>query len=558
MAVNTLITIQDKLREFAQGHAQIQRIFFGGEDKRAPLLTDAELFPALYVAPIDVLLGRAHNTHRLRIYVYERLDSGASDEWENANDTSLILRDIRVWWNDYGTDDIFIESDPTGTFKTDAELDNLVGYYADFLFQIPSHGRCDVPVNITPTPTPSCNPATVNIEINGDLEITEEIPSGNSETISLTIQNTASTQVGVVSGDTVTVPDSTANVQVNGTPAFLESIPSGVTETIALIVENTASTQVGSVSGSTITAPNATTNIQFNGVTQKTVSVPSGASQNDNTNIVNTSGAQVGTFASGQITVPNATANIQVLGVTKQTVSIASGATSNIQALPNVPEFGIRKSGQTLISLPNDAVNNLLGIGADWWNLRATPNNINCFGNYKRFTNVTGNYQEESTGTYFNAAGVALGTQTFAAAFPSGIIIDWFSRFPSADGTKMFVYGWAVNSISGTLNRLAAANYCNALTVGGYSVWKLPKKTNFDMLANESITNLSGYMPLSSSGAAFGQFFWTEDSYSSTNPASRYTLGASGTPWARGRDPLELTNRALPIRIFEIVGNTLI
>lgn len=509
MAVNTLITIQEKLREFAESHAQIQRIYFGGEDKRAPLLTDAELFPALYVAPIDVLLGRAHNTHRLRIYVYERLDSGASDEWENANDTSLILRDIRVWWNDYGVDDILIESDPTGTFKTDAELDNLVGYYADFLFQIPSHGRCDVPVNITPTPTPSCNPATVNIEINGDLEITEEIPSGNSETIFLTIQNTASTQVGVVSGDTVTVPDSTANVQVNGTPAFSESIPSGVTETIALIVENTASTQVGSVSGSTVT-------------------------------------------------VPDSTANIQLLGVTKQTVSIASGTTTNIQALPNVPEFGLRKSGQTLISLPNDAVNNLLGMGADWWNLRATPNNINCFGNYKRFTNVTGNYQDEVSGTYFDAAGVALGVQTFAAAFSNGIVIDWFSRFPNSDGTRMFVYGWAIESIPIiSMNRLTAANYCDTLTVGGYSVWKLPKKVNMDLLANESMTVLSGYRPLNSSTANFSLNFWLEDSIPSGNIASRYSLGSAAAPYQRARDPLE-TNRALPFRIFEIVGNTLI
>jgi hypothetical protein len=184
MAINTLITLRDALQAFADGHGQIQRIYFGADDKRAPLLTDAELFPALYVAPIDVVVGQAHNTHRLRIYVYERLDSGASDEWENANDTSLILRDIRVWWNAYGIDDILISEDPTGQFKTDSELDNLVGYFAEFLFEIPSHGRCDVPVSIAPIPPPTCEDASYIVEYaNGDPIESGTIPSGGSETI---------------------------------------------------------------------------------------------------------------------------------------------------------------------------------------------------------------------------------------------------------------------------------------------------------------------------------------------------------------------------------------
>lgn len=484
MAINTLITIKDSLQLFVDQHQQLQRVVFGADDARAQLITESELFPMIYVAPVDVLVGEAHNTHRLRVYVYEKLNEDVSDFWENANDTSLMLRDIRVWWNAYNMDsDILISENPTGQIKTDAELDGLVGYSAEILFQIPSHGRCDVPLApVVQPPLPTCAPVTYTITRDNQPFDSGSIASG---------------------GDlVVNVPSLCAPATFNLNGVEVGTAASG--GELNILVKNTANTQVGSL-------------------------------------------------ISGEFIVPDATANIQLLGVTQQTVSIPSGASSNIQALPNVPEFGPRKSGQTLISLPNDATNNLLGMGQDWWNLRPTPNNINCFGNYKRFTNVIGNYQDEISGTYFDSDGVALGTQTFAAAFPSGIVIDWFSRFPLADGTRMFVYGWALESISTTpLNRLDAANYCNGLTVGGFAVWKLPKKVNIDLLANESMTVLSNYRPLNSSSANFSLNFWLEDSTPSGNIASRYSLGSAAAPYTRNRDPLE-TNRVLPIRVFEIV-----
>jgi hypothetical protein len=251
MAINTLITLRDALQAFADGHGQIQRIYFGADDKRAPLLTDAELFPALYVAPIDVVVGQAHNTHRLRIYVYERLDSGASDEWENANDTSLILRDIRVWWNAYGIDDILISEDPTGQFKTDSELDNLVGYFAEFLFEIPSHGRCDVPVSIAPIPPPVCAPVTYNVEYaNGDpIESGSEPSGGNIEVIvpnpvcapaSFTLVNTDATVLDsgtIASGgsQTITAPDGTVTIRRDGVFYATQAVRSNGSETVNVI-----------------------------------------------------------------------------------------------------------------------------------------------------------------------------------------------------------------------------------------------------------------------------------------------------------------------------------
>jgi len=114
MAINTLVTIQDTLTAWAVGHDILKgRIVFEADDHRSAYITEESEFPIMFVAPIDVTLGRAMNTHTLRVYIYERINDDRLDVWENANDTSLLLRDIRVWWNDYGGDDITIIENPS-------------------------------------------------------------------------------------------------------------------------------------------------------------------------------------------------------------------------------------------------------------------------------------------------------------------------------------------------------------------------------------------------------------------------------------------------------------
>lgn len=221
MAINTLITIKDALTEFTNGHAQLKYIGFEADDHREPIITQFDEFPILFVAPIDVFVARAMNIHTLRIYVYERINDDRLDVWENANDTSLILRDIRVWWNDYGSGDINIVDDPIGTFASDRELDNLVGYYADFRFEIPSHGRCDVPVNIPPTPPTPSPCVDSEITVNGN----EFGTVGSGETLDIPILNTEDTAVGDIDGSTVVVADSIINInteQVTELPAETE------------------------------------------------------------------------------------------------------------------------------------------------------------------------------------------------------------------------------------------------------------------------------------------------------------------------------------------------
>jgi hypothetical protein len=213
---------------------------FEADDHRSAYITEQSEFPVMFVAPIDVEVGRAMNTHTLRVYIYERLNDDRLDVIENANDTSLILRDIRVWWNDYGTDDIQIVEDPVGTFGSDRELDNLVGYFADIRFEIPSHGRCKVPVNVTPTPTPSC--------LSGEVEITDsegnelykvEVASGGSDVQPIAdstavLKDTGGTVISTTSilaegSEDITAPDATVE---NSDASYTLSIASGGSEVL--------------------------------------------------------------------------------------------------------------------------------------------------------------------------------------------------------------------------------------------------------------------------------------------------------------------------------------
>ena len=522
MAINTLITLRDKLREFADGHAQIQRIYFGADDKRAPVLTDAELFPAVYVAPIDKVSGRAHDTHRLRIYIYERLDSAASDEWENANDTSLIFRDFRVWWNDYGTDDILIESDPTGTFKTDSELDNLVGYFGEFLFQIPSHGRCQVPVNIEPSPNPTCEPVTYNVEYaNGDPIESGTEPSGGH--IEVIVPNPACEPV---------------TLEVNGIE--IGSEPSG--GAFELSVEQ-GGIEVGSLVDGVWVVP------ECEPCEDATAVLIDTATPTPNT----ISTTPISSGSSANIVAPDGTVTVNRDGVffATQTVRSNGTATVNVPSNNSMPNTGIYKSGQTILVLPSDAVRNLEGMGADWWNLDPATQNANIFGNYKRFTSSLGNYQSETNGLFYDKNGNVL--PNYAAAFPMGMIVDWSTR----DWQYGKVLAYALNNVVAGLGdtRANLDTQFEALTIGSYSNWKLPNLKELFNICRIGSGNRTNYIPFNNS-ANLATNFWVRDAHDALT-GSRINLG-SGSNFIQTGLALNSQNRGLAVSYLTISGNTLI
>jgi hypothetical protein len=565
MAINTLITLRDALQAFADGHGQIQRIYFGADDKRAPLLTDAELFPALYVAPIDVVVGQAHNTHRLRIYVYERLDSGASDEWENANDTSLILRDIRVWWNAYGIDDILISEDPTGQFKTDSELDNLVGYFSEFLFEIPSHGRCDVPVSIAPIPPPTCEDASYIVEYaNGDPIESGTIPSGGSETIvvpncpavdpsdvfingveigtttngeqfditveqggvevgsfvggvwvvpecspcddaSFTLVNTDATVLDsgtIPSGGSQTITAPDADISLNGV-AF-PSIPSGGSDNIE-VRRATGSTQVGSKQG------------QFWRIANTTVQLRDSA--NNNIGSAHSYAAET----SHNLTAPDGTVTIRRDGVFYATQAVRSNGSETVNVISAVTTPKGRMPLKTWQTTPQ-------GSGTDGdleqgygVSLLVLPYN-NPFGNTNRFTAPDG-------------------SQTYTDA----IACDWLTWNESTNTVLMVHFGSVAGQVLSQNRSLAdGITYINGLTVGGYSGWNMINKNQLLFLTeDEAGFNSLNYAPFNI-GALNIQ---TNTAYSATSRAVREGTGRLSA--------LTTTARTLAVRIGTVSGTVI-
>ena len=565
MAINTLITLRDALQAFADGHGQIQRIFFGADDKRAPLLTAAELFPTLYVAPIDVLVGQAHNTHRLRIYVYERLDSAASDEWENANDTSLILRDIRVWWNAYGIDDILISEDPTGTFKTDSELDNLVGYYAEFLFEIPSHGRCDVPVDIEPVPPVVCAPANYVVEYaNGDPIESGTIPSGgfemvivpncpavdpsdvyingveigtttNGEQFDITVEQ-GGIEVGSFVDGVWVVPecepcnDATAVLKdTDGNTLSTTDIPSGATEDIiapdatfdingvqvATILSGgsdsievrraSGSTQVGSLQGQHWRVANTTVQLRDSAA--------------NNIGAVNSYGAE----SSNNLTAPDGTVTVRRDGVFFATQVVRSNGTETV----NVPSVATTPKGQmplkTFQTTPQGSGTDgdlEQGFGVSY---AVLPYN-NPFGNTNRFTAPDG-------------------SQTYTDA----IACDWLTWNESTNTVLMIHFGSGALQVLTTNRSLAdGITYINGLTVGGYSGWNMINKNQLENITDNevSINNLN-VAPFNI-GAVTIQ---TNTAYSATNRVIRTAAGLMNLSTS--------TARTLAVRIGTVSGTVI-
>jgi hypothetical protein len=562
MAINTLITLRDALQAFADGHGQIQRIFFGADDKRAPLLTDAELFPALYVAPIDVVVGQAHNTHRLRIYVYERLDSAASDEWENANDTSLILRDIRVWWNAYGIDDILISEDPTGTFKTDSELDNLVGYYAEFLFEIPSHGRCDVPVSIAPIPPPpTCEDASYIVEYaNGDPIESGSIPSGGSETIvvpncppvdpsdvfingveigtttngeqfDITVEQggievgsfidgvwvvpeclnakaflkdtdgniLSITEIPSGTSEDIIAPDATVNINGN----FFENIRSGETKNIS-VRKATGADEIGSEQGSHWRIGDSAITLKDTANnTLSTTNVPATESAN--------------------ITAPDGTVTVNRDGVFFATQVVRSNGTATV----NVPSVVSTPKGQmplkTFQTTPQGSGTDgdlEQGYGVSY---AVLPYN-NPFGNTNRFTAPDG-------------------SQTYTDA----IACDWLTWNDSTNTVLMIHFGSAAGQVLATNRSLAdGITYINGLTVGGYSGWNMINKNQLENIVdNEVSLNNLNVAPFNIGAVAIQ----TNTAYSATNRAVRATGGGMSLSTA--------TTRTLAVRIGTVAGTVI-
>jgi hypothetical protein len=550
MAINTLITLKDALTAFANGHGQLQgRIIFEADDHRSAYITEESEFPILFVAPISVQIGRAMNTHSLRCYVYERINDDRTDVIENANDTSLILRDIRVWWNDYGVDDIQIIEDVNAEFGSDKELDNLVGYFSDIRFELPSHGRCDVPVDVQPIPVPSCADASYLVEyVNGTPIESGTIPSGGSATIQVpnplvcddaTVENSDLSYTATVSsGDTLVLPDITVtdsdgstftqpavtnvvctfnppcdDAIVNINSVFWDNVPSGGTENI-IVRQSSGSTQVGSIQG------------QYFRIADSTAVVKNSVNTVISTTLIKAEDSE-------DIILPDETITItDELGNPLDVITFPVYSTLNIDidsyCTPCPPAVTrstatLMKTGQTTSYRTGDDGDLEVGRDTDFFTLAEN----NPFGNTNRFTDE-------------------LGGQTYT----NDIVIDWSTY----NGANVLGYNRNINYWAGS-NWNTAIDNALLYSIGTYtSGWYLANKKQHENLQNINIVGQAlNYAPFNYTTTAS---LWT----STTDPDTT----TSAYRWNLVQKTLTAliktagsNMRTLAVRTFTVTGTTL-
>jgi hypothetical protein len=550
MAINTLITLKDALTAFANGHGQLQgRIIFEADDHRSAYITEESEFPILFVAPISVQIGRAMNTHSLRCYVYERINDDRTDVIENANDTSLILRDIRVWWNDYGVDDIQIIEDVNAEFGSDKELDNLVGYFSDIRFELPSHGRCDVPVDVQPIPVPSCADASYLVEyVNGTPIESGTIPSGGSATIQVpnplvcddaTVENSDLSYTATVSsGDTLVLPDITVtdsdgstftqpavtnvvctfnppcdDAIVNINSVFWDNVPSGGTENI-IVRQSSGSTQVGSIQG------------QYFRIADSTAVVKNSVNTVISTTLIKAEDSE-------DIILPDETITItDELGNPLDVITFPVYSTLNIDidsyCTPCPPAVTrstatLMKTGQTTSYRTGDDGDLEAGRDTDFFTLAEN----NPFGNTNRFTDE-------------------LGGQTYT----NDIVIDWSTY----NGANVLGYNRNINYWAGS-NWNTAIDNALLYSIGTYtSGWYLANKKQHENLQNINIVGQAlNYAPFNYTTTAS---LWT----STTDPDTT----TSAYRWNLVQKTLTAliktagsNMRTLAVRTFTVTGTTL-
>jgi hypothetical protein len=533
MAINTLVTIKDSITAFADGHGQLKgRVIFEADDHRSAYITEENTYPLLFVAPIDVAVNRAMNVHTLRVYVYERINDDRLDVWENANDTSLILRDIRVWWNDYGIDDINIVEDPIGQFGCDKELDNLVGYFADIRFEIPSHGRCQVPVDVTLIPSPSCADATqVITDSDGNELYSNSIPSGATET--QVIQDSVATlrdSLGVFIGTTnilaegsedIVAPDATYTVEYeNGRLIQSGSIPSDSTELIQVpnpVTCADATVNVNGVLFDTV-ASGDTLDIE---VRQEQGATLVGSKQGQYFRVddspVNINGGLIANVPAEDTLSINVTLNGSNSGTWNsgtQTWEVVSAAASVGATL--------MKTGQTTSYRTGDDGDLEAGRATSFLVLASN----NPFGNTNRFTDELG-----------------------GSTYTNNIVIDWSTY----DGST--VLGYTKNTNGSPVVWNTAIDNCLSLSISTFvSGWRLANRNELSNLINEgAATSVLNYPP----------FNFTTDVNIWSSTTARYDtsrafiLGSNSTGWVYALPKPTAACHYYAVRTFTVTGTTL-
>lgn len=159
------------LRLFATEHMDVFRFESEDEDQMSALTSIEELFPMIFVAPINNLYDYEENEYSMRIYCYDRLTKDRKNIDNARSRTNQILSDLDVWLRKESTLP-FETTVISSVYPFSSELmTDVTGWYIDITINVPSYSVCDIP--FFNKPVVPLNPCSGTVDINPYLRCTD-------------------------------------------------------------------------------------------------------------------------------------------------------------------------------------------------------------------------------------------------------------------------------------------------------------------------------------------------------------------------------------------------
>jgi hypothetical protein len=133
------------LESFTSSHIDVRRFVAEDEDQMSEITSKDELFPMMFVAPINNIYDWQINQYELRVYVYDRIMKDRSNINDIRSKTNQILNDLDVWLRKY--DQLPVEiTNVSVAYPFSSELmTDVSGWYFDVVLDIPSYEVCKIP-----------------------------------------------------------------------------------------------------------------------------------------------------------------------------------------------------------------------------------------------------------------------------------------------------------------------------------------------------------------------------------------------------------------------------
>jgi len=364
--MTTLTKLIDTLDAFTTAHYQLQRFKFEFAGELQPFAESDITFPILFAEIKDSSTRDGVDVYKLKLTVLDRIQNDRTNTLTNMSDTSLILKDIKKYFNTDDVDnDIFVLNNINCYPQNNYTTAKLQGYYADFDFEVSSFNKCDIPIGSMPAGGKACLDATV---VNSDTSFEDTVESGSTLTLSDITVSTKFTDLTFPAAIDIDMSDyilegGVATVNANG--ELVDTVDVGDTLNLNIIYENTDVVPI-TITGSNIIVPDV-------------VVLPS--------NLIYIRPEPTGeVYVAGTATYPNGCDSWRVF----------TGTDISTQPTMGIPML-INKSKRYKI-IPD-----------------------NTFNHKWRYTGKTGGYWDVETSQYKNASG---GVVDYATAFPDNYLID--------------------------------------------------------------------------------------------------------------------------------------